>query len=54
MNQYIYECLVRPYLKKNDKQILQRKDSYFITYNYSHKKKKKFIIYILTSGLSLY
>lgn len=50
MNQYIYENLVRPYLKNIDKRILQKKDSFLITYHFSRKKKLNLLHIFLHLG----
>ena len=50
MNQYIYENLVKPYINNIDKKIFQKKDSYFITYHYSKKRKKNLLFIFLHLG----
>jgi len=50
MNQYIYENLVRPYLKNIDKKILQKKDTYLVTYHFPKKKKLNLLHIFLHLG----
>ena len=50
MNQYIYENLVRKYIKKIDRKILQKKDTYLITYHFPKQKKLNLLHIFLHLG----